>query len=135
MATQVYAIKKIERKKQQFLVSKEKCSQCKHINAFVCEHLTPVRDSLVVITDPSTNKTHIEYSKRANVKTEEAKREITSNDLRDALVTNRATKTKAQLKKGRSRAGSTKSGKEKIDEEGGEEEEPEEISTGLCVIL
>ena len=47
-----------------FIPSEEKCSRCKMLNCLQCEHLTPVRDSLVVKKQPNSDKTKLEYSKR-----------------------------------------------------------------------
>ncbi len=113
MAKQVNAIKKMPEQKQtvyaikeipeqpvitsQFILSKEKCSLCKHINAFICEHNTPVRDSLRVITEPSSKKIHLEYVKR-KLSENQDENEFDSNNLSKALALNR-TKTDHPLNK------------------------------------
>ena len=50
--------------KKQFIAPSDKCAQCKYLNAFICEHNKPVRDSLRFVTDPDTNRTRLKYEDR-----------------------------------------------------------------------
>ena len=49
----------------QLIPSDEKCLKCRDINAFVCEHDKPVRDSLKIVSIPDTNRTRVKYEERA----------------------------------------------------------------------
>ncbi len=96
----VYVIKEVPEQpvaNSQFILSKEKCSICKKINAFICEHNTPVRDSLRLITDSSSKKIHLEYVKR-KLSDNLAEEEFDSTKLSKALALNRA-KTEQPLAK------------------------------------
>lgn len=50
--------------KTKYIPYKQKCGRCQQINAFICEHNTPVRDSLHVISKPDAAKSILQYSKR-----------------------------------------------------------------------
>lgn len=50
-----------------FIPNEQKCGRCKQINAFICEHNTPVRNSLLIVSKPNDskpNKPVLQYSKR-----------------------------------------------------------------------
>ena len=49
---------------KQLIAPAEKCSRCKYINAFICEHDKPVRDSFKLVNDPETNRSRIKYEER-----------------------------------------------------------------------
>lgn len=56
---------KMENNNKKHLISpSDKCAQCKYLNAFICEHNKPVRDSLKLVTDPETNRISLKYGDR-----------------------------------------------------------------------